>query len=122
MDKQKILDQLNINRDKILMKDTSPKINILATMQIAKTESEIFKERVAVFEVGGCYYWKEYTKDLPNTIIGATVISTLEADIILETISKYDQYKHYHLNPYTWLVCGCLLEGLDLVSEGLIQI
>ena len=122
MNKQEIITQLNKNRKTKLIKDSRPKIDVLSIIKVAVSGSEFFYENIAIISVGDNFYWKEYTENLPTTLIGSVCLSKEDAMTIIGVMKGYQKYKHYHINPYTWLITGCLYQGLDLVKEKLIDL
>jgi hypothetical protein len=122
MNTEQIKNKLNENRKKLLLKDTQPSFNILSTLRVADKGSSHFNEKIAIIERMGSYYLKEYTGGLPSSIAGCLRLSKKEATIVISVIEDYKQHKHYHVNPYTWLICGCLYKGFDLINEGLLDI
>lgn len=122
MDTDQIKKKLNDNRKKLLLKDTKSKIDILATIKVADEGSHHFNEKIAIIKKAGEYYFKEYTKDLPTSVLNSFKLSKQEATIMISVMNDYTKYKHYHINPYTWLICGCLYKGLDLIKENLLEL
>lgn len=120
MSNKEVIAKLNKNRQTILLKDTKHKITILTTLRVAKEGSSEFKEKVAIIEQQGKYFFKEYSGDLPNNIVGGIQITKEQVTIIMSVIKDYNANKHTHINSYSWLVCGCFYKGLDLIKEGLL--
>ena len=60
MSNKDVIAKLNENRQKLLIRNPHPKVNILATIRVAKEGSEEFKEKVAIIECGEKFFFKEY--------------------------------------------------------------
>jgi hypothetical protein len=119
--KDEIKEQLNKNRKKLLIKNPN-KVNVLATVRVAKKGSEVCYENVAILEKNNVFYLKEYTDNLPNNTIGGVVITEKEKDIICNVIDDYKTHTHYHTNSYSWLIVGCYYKGLDLIASGILEL
>lgn len=120
MSKEDIIEKLNKNRMIKLPKKVKDPFIIEATFRLAKKGSTHHYEKVAVLSNEGDYFWKPYTQSLPQKLQPCKEMTLEEAKCVLSVIKDYDSYKGYYLNPYTWLVTGCLYKGLDLVDKGFI--
>ena len=61
-------------------------------------------------------------KDSYGLDFNTEVISSVDANIISIVVEDYYRYSHYYVNPYTFLVTGCLYHNLDLIDNGYLSI
>lgn len=135
MDKNKIKEMLNNNRQKMRLVRKIPsdtKVEVLVRLQVAKKDSKDFHTHSAIVaEINGKsvkYYFVNYSHKLPinqlhdNFMCDTQPISEYKASIITKVVKNYNKYKDYHLNPYTTLIVGCLYEDLDLIKEGYLKL
>lgn len=125
-----IREQLEFNRKNIQVKRDIVEVKFFDTIQVAKNGSSEFLENLSIVESEGIVYAVQhngvYPKDetitLDFTKFKSKALTKEQASIILLSIGEYRAYWDYHLNPYTFIVTSCLLKGLDLIQEGILEL
>ena len=103
-----------------------------AQMQIGKKGSAEVFEYISAVEVEGKYYLIQYNGIVPayKDWMANEALGNLKVDKVEWVVSRifwgvkqdWDEYKHYHLNPYTFLITKMMMVGYDLVKMGVIEI
>lgn len=117
-------------------KQTTPPSDVKMThhaqMQIGKKGSEEVFEYISAVEVEGKYYLIQYNGSVPehkyweviqeDSGMKVNEVSELVCSDFIGAVDYWEDYKHYHLNPYTFLMVQMLHAGNDLVKMGIIEI
>ncbi|AHK11229.1 hypothetical protein S14_120 [Shewanella sp. phage 1/4] len=117
-------------------KQTTPPSDVKMThhaqMQIGKKGSAEVFEYISAVEVEGKYYLIQYNGSVPAYKDWMTIetLGNMKSDLVtvdvfssfIGAVDYWEEYKHYHLNPYTFLMVQMLHAGNDLVKMGVIEI
>jgi hypothetical protein len=116
-------------------KQTTPPSDVQMThqaqMQIGKKGSAEVFEYISAVEVEGTYYLIQYNGGVPElkhwvyrkaySEMKVNEVSELICSDFIGAVNYWEDYKHYHLNPYTFLMVQMLHAGNDLVKMGVIE-
>ena len=130
----KVVQQLEAARaNKQTTAPSNVKMTHHAQMQIGKKGSEEVFEYISAVEVEGKYYLIQYNGSVPDVnhwyyrnLCSNMKVDEATADWLVSdftaSVAYWEDYKHYHLNPYTFLIVQMLNCGHDLVEMGIIEI
>lgn len=105
----------------------------LIGVQVAKSDSVFYLEELSLYQVQGKYYVVQHDKDsLPSF---RDIVMNRESDYwkiqevddmihynIHEAILFYKEHKKKNLAAYSTIVTYCLLQGVDLIGMGILEV